>query len=429
MISLKRPILFDVTRLISTGWMNRHSTGIDRVCDAYMSHYRDQAHAVIQHKGVFRILSERHSDKLFTLLSNRGKGFRYKLTNLMPGIMAANSAIVSGEGRKYLNVGHTDFDLQSHQEWVERCDLKSIYMIHDLIPINGQAYCRPHAIKRHRGRVISSLNNAAGIIVNSNATAAALSHFAISKGLKMPPILAAHLGVQDVGSSADMSVSPKEHFVCIGTIEPRKNHLMLLRVWQKLISETSGNIPQLLIIGRWGKQSKPVRDLLSSDPILAKHVTMLNKCSDADMLELTKSAKAVLLPTLAEGYGLPLIEAMTMNVPVIASDLPCFREIGAGIPLLLSPKDEAGWKDAIINFLMHNEESKRQKRQMKSYTPPSWREHFAKVNLWLEDLNGENLYKVEQQSVVSSYRENSKNLILEKNRHADRLPDRKVPSL
>ncbi len=428
-MTLTRPILFDVTRLISTGWVKRHPTGIDRVCDAYLSHYKKNAHAVIQHKGAFRVLSEKHSDKLFALLADRAGGFRYKLAKLLPSIMAADRAIVRGGGRKYLNVGHTDFDLSSHQRWVKRCDLKPIYMIHDLIPINAQPYCLPHATKRHKGRVISSLNNAAGIIVNSNATASELNDFAAHQKLNIPPIIAAHLGVEDFGCAVDISEQSKPHFVCIGTIEPRKNHLMLLRVWKKLISQMQDKTPQLIIIGRWGRQSKPVRDMLSSDLRLSKHVTMLDNCNDTDMLEWTQSAKAVLLPSLAEGYGLPLIEAMAMQTPVIASDLPCFREIGKNVPLLLSPHDEAAWKDAIIALFTQDKELKRQKRLLQNFSAPKWAHHFVKIDRWLEQLDNEEFLGNAKHFSMLQHASNNHSLVPEGVGHSEGLSDEKVSSL
>ncbi|MGJ0534016.1 MAG: hypothetical protein ACR65W_12330, partial [Methylocystis sp.] len=182
-----RPFLLDVTRSIATGWTGRHSTGIDRVCDAYLAHYGERSHAVIQHRGIVRVLGEALSDSLFALLADRRAGFRARLTRMMPAILAAKSAGVHCAGKVYLNVGHTDFDLASHHRWIRRLDLKAVYLVHDLIPIEDAEFCTPHAVRRHTGRVVNALSGAAGIIVNSRATAASLQLFAKANGLPLPP--------------------------------------------------------------------------------------------------------------------------------------------------------------------------------------------------------------------------------------------------
>ena len=430
MMTPNRPILFDVTRLIATGWMRQNATGIDRVCDAYLRHYQKHAHAVIQHKGVFRVLSERHSDKLFALLANRGKGIRYQLTNLLARMIAASSSTAKGDGRVYINVGHTDFDLKSHERWISRCNLKPVYMIHDMIPIDDHAYCLPHATKRHRGRVISALKIGAGIIVNSRSTASDLCNFAVDQEIPIPPLLAAHLGAKTFDD--DRAKTPEvssTHFVCIGTIEPRKNHLMLLKVWQQLVATRSKNIPQLIIIGRWGKKSESVRKLFDSDPKLTKHVTFLDKCNDEELLQWTKSSKAVLLPSLAEGFGLPLVEAMVIGAPVIASNLACFKEIGGNIPLFLSPNDPLAWQSTIEEFLDDDKERNRQKRLLSHFVAPSWDNHFATVDSWLNTINDDNMTKQTDHSSRIIYTKKSINLSPSEISAAESLTARKIPSL
>lgn len=378
-----RPFLLDVTRLIATGWTGRRSTGIDRVCDAYLAHYGARAHAVIQHRGIVRVLGGELSDSLLGLLADRGAGFRARLARMMPAILAGNSGGIRCAGKVYLNVGHTDFDLASHHRWVRQHDLKAVYLVHDLIPIDDAGFCTPRAVRRHTGRVVNALSDAAGIIVNSQATAESLQLFARAQELPLPPVLPAHLGIDRF---ADVPQIRGGHFVCVGTIEPRKNHMMLLRVWQRLIASGAGDPPRLVLIGQWGKQSAPIRKLLRSDRSLARHVTVLNRCPDEEMARWVRSARAVVLPTLAEGFGLPLAEAMALGVPVLASDLPCFREIGQGIPLLFKPADETAWLEGISAFLDDEGEARRQKRLLANYQPPHWEDHFSAVGNWIRQV-------------------------------------------
>ena len=123
--------------------------------------------------------------------------------------------------------------------------------------------------------------------------------------------------------------------------------------------------------------------MLRSNPRLARHVNVLTNCSDAEASRWIRSATAVLLPSKAEGYGLPLAEAMALGTPVIASDLACFREIGDNIPLLIPAGDDAAWATAITDFLRPGGEADRQRARLSSHRPHSWKQHFQLVDDWM----------------------------------------------
>jgi glycosyltransferase involved in cell wall biosynthesis len=94
-----------------------------------------------------------------------------------------------------------------------------------------------------------------------------------------------------------------------------------------------------------------------------------------------------LFPSLAEGFGMPLMEALQLGTPAIASDLPVFREIGQGVPELLDPLDAPAWERSIEDYA--DEEGVRRKAQLdrlKHFRAPTWEDHFAKVEPWLTAL-------------------------------------------
>jgi glycosyltransferase involved in cell wall biosynthesis len=98
-------------------------------------------------------------------------------------------------------------------------------------------------------------------------------------------------------------------------------------------------------------------------------------------------ARALLFPSLAEGYGLPLIEALAAGVPVIASDLPVFREIGQGIPELLPVDDLAAWGSAVSEYTRDPSPRRtEQLHRLESFQAPGWQEHFSKVDALLTAL-------------------------------------------
>ena len=201
-----------------------------------------------------------------------------------------------------------------------------------------------------------------------------------------PPIMAAHLAGAELRRGGPVPAIDRPYFLTVGTIEPRKNHETLLDVWRGMAHRMKDATPGLVLIGQWGAGSGRVRQMLMNDPLLASHVTILERCSDREMAGWIESAQAVLLPTLAEGFGLPMIEALSLGTPVVASNLPCFRENGQGIPLLVDPMDKSGWERGVAMMGADQVERNRQVAQMAGFRRPSWDSHFAQVDRWLDHL-------------------------------------------
>lgn len=381
-----RPFLLDVSRLVWRSWSRRLPTGIDRVCFAYLQHFAQRSLAVVQHRGIARVLTPRHSDELFAALQLPDSDFRARLTSLAPRALAMAPRRIDGRGAFYLNVGHTDIDLASLPDWTRRSNVKPIYLIHDLIPLTHSEFCRTEAIERHRGRVMNALQTAAGVIANSRATASELEAFGRSNSISMPPVTAAWLAGAQLNSPDVVPIKAGRHFVSVGTIEGRKNHFMLLQIWQRLVERLGQATPKLVLIGQKGAEAGHVQNMLDRGKGIRDHVVLLSHCEDTELGHWISSARALLLPSFAEGFGLPVIEAMTLGTPVIASDLPCFREIGCGIPTLLDPIDAVSWEQMILSFIDHGQERARQLRMLSDYVAPTWSDHFSQIENWMNNL-------------------------------------------
>jgi glycosyltransferase involved in cell wall biosynthesis len=377
--------LLDVTRLIWRRWKGRLPTGIDRVCLAYLRHFGGRSQAVVHHKHFRRILGTQASQDLFALLDGPARQFR---TRLPLGVLRHLAGLKGeGHGRLYLNVGHTGLDSPGFRDWVFRSQVRPIYLVHDLIPITHPQFCRAGEDERHRERMLTVLKTGSGVIGNSQSTLDELEAFAIGAGLEMPPAIAAWLGSDPLPPLPAAHRTERPTFITLGTIEGRKNHKLLLNIWSRLIDRLGRDTPKLLIIGQRGWQAQPVFDLLDHSEKLRGHVIELDRCTDKELAQYLAAARALLFPSLAEGYGLPLIEALAEGVPVIASNLSVFQELSADIPTYLDPLDETAWESAIVDYAASDSPAREaQLKRLKGFRSPSWREHFAIVDDWLRTL-------------------------------------------
>ncbi|WP_239806863.1 glycosyltransferase family 4 protein [Croceicoccus hydrothermalis] len=376
------PLLFDVTRLVALRWSGRPANGIDRVSLEYLRHFGGRARAVVQHRGVVRMWDEQGSARLFELLAqDRPRPPRGRIA-MHIGRCLAKSHVDVGGGI-YLNVGHTDFDLPAHVAWTGRNGLHAIYLIHDLIPIRFPEHCRPHAVRRHTERVRMALLHGSGIIVGGAAVENDLREQAALWHLTPPPILFAPLaGAPLAGTSPSVDVSG-DHFLCVGTIESRKNHLLLLDLWERLRARFGTAAPHLIVVGRFGHGGEAFRRSLAMSGHAGGHITILEHCDDARLATLMRNARAILMPTLAEGFGLPMAEALAQGVPVIASDLPALREVGQGLACLIAPGDRDAWEARIAAFHTDADVRRRHVDALRAYRPTRWTDHFDALERWM----------------------------------------------
>ena len=168
---------------------------------------------------------------------------------------------------------------------------------------------------------------------------------------------------------------PERFLLCVGTIEPRKNHTMLLDAWDRLVQRDPDLLRQsvgLVIVGRLGWQSDEVARRLRRLDRSDRRVRWLRSVDDAQLAALYQGATAVVMPSLDEGLGLPVLEARRHAVPVVASNRGGLPEaLGAG-GLLLDPDDLDGWSDTMAMLLDDEVERQMLVHTSASDPPPTW---------------------------------------------------------
>lgn len=247
----------------------------------------------------------------------------------------------------YLNIGQLGLAMPSFFDWlVKRPDITRAMMVHDAIPIDYPHLVREKASVHHRQMIRTAAEHADCLIFNSAYTRDRVATVMQGMGRASPPALVRALPVPAAFIAVETAVaelSGKRYFLAVSTIEPRKNYAFLLRIWQRFIATMGAAAPHLVIVGAPGNNAESILAPLKSDSALAGRVHHLVGLSSPALASLMLGATGMLCPSLAEGFGLPLLEASAMNVPTIASDIPAHREVAIARTMLLPADDDGGW--------------------------------------------------------------------------------------
>jgi glycosyltransferase involved in cell wall biosynthesis len=274
-------------------------------------------------------------------------------------------------------------------DWLRQRECQPVVFIHDLIPIEYPEYSHPREKALHERRLENALRHSRGIVVNSQCTESAVKRFAKRAKLPVPPIQVAPLAhdlPQRVAEALPAEIR-KPYFLVLGTIEPRKNHLLLLTLWRELARRYGDNTPQLVVVGRRGWECEQVVDLLERCEAIHPHLVERNNATDSEVATLVSKARALLMPSFAEGFGIPVLESLSLGTPVISSPLPAIREFAGDIPDYAEPYDGARWLEWVESHLDEASPVRlAQLHRMQGFRDTTWPEHFRLVGEFLESL-------------------------------------------
>jgi glycosyltransferase involved in cell wall biosynthesis len=400
-------IVLDISRLLSRA-RRVTPTGIDRVELAYAEHLiagsASLFFAALNPWGGLGLLPRPAADDYVAAIAAVWRGAatspshrrrvlrlarRLRLEPLRRGPRALHAQLPAAVDQPvYLLVSHHHLE----RRWLisglrRRGRAGFVCLIHDLIPMEFPEYARPGQDLRHRRRIENAASHADAVIVGSVATRDALQPH-LDRGGHTPSVLVSPFGIDPPEVTADGPPLPEApYFVCVGTIEPRKNHLLLLNLWRRLAEERGPRAPRLVLVGQRGWDTGDVIDMLDRCPALRGIVIERAHVPDAEMTRLVKGSRALLLPSFAEGFGFPMVEALGVGVPALCSDLAALRENGGDVPEYLDPLDSRGWRDAILDY--SSDTSPRREAQISrlaGWKTTGWQDHFAAVDALIAQI-------------------------------------------
>jgi glycosyltransferase involved in cell wall biosynthesis len=263
--------------------------------------------------------------------------------------------MVLPRGAVYLNVGQIGLAVPAFHAWLHhRPDVTAVHMLHDVIPLDHPELVEPPSRAHHLRMVKTAARQADGLIVTTEHAReriwaelarhrSAVRHPLVRTLVRGLPLPRAFTHPR----ASDPALADVRYFVACGSIEPRKNHALLFEVWRRLRAKFGAATPRLVLVGSPGWQSEVILRPLEQDRELGALVHHFAGLSSPALARLMLGAAAVLCPSRAEGFGLPLLEAGALGVPVIASDIPSHREVARKGTILISCDEPERWTEAV----------------------------------------------------------------------------------
>ena len=342
-------ILVDLSDLVIHLGQRRHPTGIQRVQIGVASALiEDSAGRDVRFCAY---VPGRHGwcelpPALVAGLSDRDSAHWEERLDELRLLLATADLITPSTSDILLNLG-SSWSLDGYLEAIEAQGFGYAPFIHDLIAVTNPELCDADVARQFRAWLDGALDLADHLLVNSRATLDALLTFAEESGhpidrsaVTVIPLDADFRSSEPIGDQAlqRWSLTPGGYVLFVGTIEPRKNHMLAFDAWERLLATHGADAaPPLVCVGGQGWLSDGIFARLAASGALKAHVRMLHDVSDEELAQLYRHCLFTLYPSEDEGWGLPITEALCHGkIPLIAA-ASSVREAGAGIASSFAP--------------------------------------------------------------------------------------------
>jgi glycosyltransferase involved in cell wall biosynthesis len=256
---------------------------------------------------------------------------------------------------------------------------RSIVCLYDILPLTYPNAFPPSLQGRFQAWLDKIVLKSNGVIADSRAAAESLRDHLAARGVSASglPLGWWRLGA-DFSNATQGALSSEvrtiageaPYFLAVGTMEPRKGYQVILEALEKLWAQ--GADARFVIVGGRGWGVSVLEARLRGHPEFNRRLFWLDRASDADLALLYRNARALVLASVAEGFGLPIVEAAHYGTPVIATDIAVFREVAgdsASYFTLLDSDSLAGrMKEALAD-----------KPEAPVVAPMSWRESATRL--------------------------------------------------
>ena len=273
---------------------------------------------------------------------------------------------------------HTD--IAAIAESKRKAGSRHIILCHDIIPIQFPQWYTESDAAGFKTYYNLAFATADRVMFTSNQTSKDALDYCRSIGIEIRDSAVVPMG-SDIapkiadGVSLPAGLEAEKFALFVSTIEPRKNHRLLLEAWRGLVQRgiISRSGFKLVFVGRRGWMMGSFFQDIAEDPALNGCVIHLENVDDAKLARLYLDAGFCLYPPKFEGFGLPIVEALSYGKALIVANAGPMPEIAGDFAIAVDPDDPAAWADAMQKWIEHPDERKIwARRAAEDYHPLSW---------------------------------------------------------
>lgn len=259
-----------------------------------------------------------------------------------------------------------------------RYGVKFSTLIHDLIPIEYESLVEQHHVVQFRNWLREAIPVSDVVLTTSQHSRNALVKLANDSGWPLPrvEVVEPGSGLNEQLTSGDLTTVdlPQRYVLFVSTIEIRKNHRLLVKIWRRLLERRGADaVPTLIFAGKIGwLVDDLLADLMASDYLGGK-IVLMPGLSDAELRQAYRSSLFTVFPSLCEGWGLPIAESLMHGKFCVASNRTSIPEVGGDLVDYFDPANEDDVLAKIERLLLDPAYLKaREARLQAEYRPRTW---------------------------------------------------------
>jgi glycosyltransferase involved in cell wall biosynthesis len=220
--------------------------------------------------------------------------------------------------------------------------LRFALLVHDLIPVRRPEWCDRLVVRAFRNWIDGTLPLCDAVFAVSRATAADVEAYAQEQGIRLPgPVVTVPLGSelrQPPGACRLRLPPPGSYALTVSTIEARKNHLLLFRVWRRMQEELPPEcVPTLVFAGRIGWLVADLMQQIANTDNLGGKLMIVESPSDTELAALYDGCLFTVFPSFFEGWGLPVTESLGFGKPCLIANRTSLPEAGGDLVRSFDP--------------------------------------------------------------------------------------------
>lgn len=347
-------ILYDLSDVVLFASGNSHVTGIQRVQIDVFNRLKTRTDVEVI-PVYFSPLARRYLkfdvDRIFSFDRRYARrllpNLRYRILNEAYRRLRRLSGVVTPRKDDTIFVGGAGWAIRQRRTYlfplISKLDLHVVWMFFDLIPISRPEYVPAGAAIEFKSWLDDALSYPASFYCISDYSRFELVEYAKSLGKDAKAIttpLAHELSATSPSIRHELMYLRREKFVlAVGSIEIRKNHLQLARIWSTLFKERGHNCPILVLVGKYGWLIDRLLQYLQGTSWVFGQIIHVVDASDAELNWLYQHCQFTVFPSLFEGWGLPIGESLWMGKHCVCYDVTSHKEAGGSYAVYCDPKD------------------------------------------------------------------------------------------